>query len=185
MTATKSKTRGNPTWAKKMLASQGTKSYDTTCKGRKEIFKEVVKDFNDLVLTGQKETIYATDIPVEEPRDEGDIGLCERLDITHSPFPAIPGDLINQLYPVIPGLHTTFLYAGLTFSVFSLHTEDQYLCSLNYSHIGWKYWIVASPDDFTELERHLFERWQVDHPKEVPTSCSQVSPTFRSFRWEC
>ena len=62
----------------------------------------------------------------------------------------------------LPGVTSAYLYFGMWGSVFSAHTEDMNLCSINYLHAGApKYWYAIAHEDserFESLMASMFPR---------------------------
>ena len=62
----------------------------------------------------------------------------------------------------LPGVTSAYLYFGMWSSVFSAHTEDMHLCSINYLHAGApKYWYAIAQEDsgrFETLMASMFPR---------------------------
>merc|ERR1712137_18507 len=91
-------------------------------------------------------------------------------------------NLLQHLNTNVDGVNSSYLYFGMWKAMFSWHTEDMDLFSINYLHHGEpKRWYVIP-----EAERHRFESLAESHFPEMANACKQflrhkttmISPTI-------
>lgn len=63
----------------------------------------------------------------------------------------------------LAGIHTSFLYIGTKFSIFTWHVEDYNLCSISFLHEGApKVWYVIAEKDMKAFEE-LYSKYVADY----------------------
>lgn len=74
-------------------------------------------------------------------------------------LPRQHGSLLSHLAATdLPGISSPMLYIGSLFSSFAWHTEDHYLYSINYHHLGApKTWCGVPASDADGFERVVLE----------------------------
>lgn len=91
-------------------------------------------------------------------------------------------NLLQYLGKDVDGVNVSYLYFGMWKAMFSWHTEDMDLFSINYLHYGEpKRWYVIP-----EAERHRFEQLAVSHFPDLHSNCKEflrhkttmISPTI-------
>lgn len=80
-------------------------------------------------------------------------------------LPSAYGSLLRHVHTSMNGINIPWLYCGMLFASFCWHTEDNYMYSVNYQHMGAKKRWYGIPSShcakFDEaVKRHLPERFQ-------------------------
>lgn len=82
----------------------------------------------------------------------------------------------------LPGVTSAYLYFGMWASVFSAHTEDMNLLSINYLHAGApKYWYAIAQEDshrFESLMSSMFSHLSTTCPEFLRHKRSLLSPSL-------
>lgn len=82
----------------------------------------------------------------------------------------------------LPGVTSAYLYFGMWASVFSAHTEDMNLLSINYLHAGApKYWYAIAQEDsdrFESLMASMFSHQATSCPEFLRHKRSLLSPSL-------
>jgi jumonji domain-containing protein 2 len=82
----------------------------------------------------------------------------------------------------LPGVTSAYLYFGMWASVFSAHTEDMNLLSINYLHAGApKYWYAIAQEDshrFESLMSSMFSHLSTSCPEFLRHKRSLLSPSL-------
>ncbi|TMW60236.1 hypothetical protein Poli38472_000278 [Pythium oligandrum] len=95
-------------------------------------------------------------------------------------LPFAHGSLLRHMHTAINGINVPWLYCGMLFATFSWHTEDNYMYSVNYQHVGAKkrwYGIPATHSFGFEkvLKQRLSERFR-ESPDLLFHLTTMVSP---------
>jgi histone demethylase JARID1 len=69
-------------------------------------------------------------------------------------LPVCDGSVLHHIKTPIAGVNVPWLYIGMLFSSFCWHNEDNYLFSINYSHLGaTKQWYGIPGSDAKQFEK--------------------------------
>jgi hypothetical protein len=120
--------------------------------------------------------LYASDIEFNASRDWAFGSLEDSLSNHNESL------LRHNLVGKIPGLNTSMIYVGSTFSFFPWHYEDNMLYSLNYLHEGdsktWYGVAVADAPHFESvISKKLFPEIVVKQPHHVWAKSCLVEPS--------
>jgi hypothetical protein len=73
-------------------------------------------------------------------------------------LPVLEGSVLQYIQSNISGMKVPWVYAGMCFSSFCWHTEDHWMCSINYLHCGQpKTWYGVPPSYAEALEQTIRE----------------------------
>jgi histone demethylase JARID1 len=97
-------------------------------------------------------------------------------------FPVCESSLLKYINTPIVGVTVPWLYIGMLFTSFCWHNEDNYMYSVNYSHLGaTKQWYGVPASEAKKFERvsreSFFESFE-DSPDLLYHMTTQISPSL-------
>lgn len=97
-------------------------------------------------------------------------------------FPVCDSSLLKYIKTPIVGVTVPWLYIGMLFTSFCWHNEDNYMYSVNYSHLGaTKQWYGVPASEAKKFERvsrdSFFESFE-DSPDLLHHMTTQISPSL-------
>lgn len=95
-------------------------------------------------------------------------------------LPNVEGSLLRHICTPINGVNVPWLYVGMLFSSFCWHTEDNYLNSINYNHMGdpkiWYGVPGSSASAFEKVAKAHFPLSFKESPDLLHAMNTQISP---------
>eukprot|EP00850_Spirogloea_muscicola_P015780 SM000124S25912 [mRNA] locus=s124:68368:73137:- [translate_table: standard] len=101
-------------------------------------------------------------------------------------LPRYEGSLLRHLVGTVPGVTAPWLYFGMLFAAFCFHTEDNYMYSFNYHHLGapktWYGIPAAAASAFERAMRQEVPALFEDRPDLLHQLVTTVSPAHLRAR---
>eukprot|EP00850_Spirogloea_muscicola_P013228 SM000088S23769 [mRNA] locus=s88:396563:401364:- [translate_table: standard] len=101
-------------------------------------------------------------------------------------LPRYEGSLLRHLVGTVPGVTAPWLYFGMLFAAFCFHTEDDYMYSFNYHHLGapktWYGVPAAAAGAFERAMRQEVPALFEDRPDLLHQLVTTVSPAHLRAR---
>jgi hypothetical protein len=92
------------------------------------------------------------------------------------------GSVLKYLQTPITGVNVPWLYIGMLFSSFCWHNEDNYLYSINYSHLGaTKQWYGvpgSEAKNFEKISKNFLMELFRENPDQLHHMTTQISPSL-------
>lgn len=97
-------------------------------------------------------------------------------------LPMSKGSLLKHLQTPVNGVNIPWLYIGSLFSTFCWHNEDNYLYSINYSHVGevkqWYGCPGSQARNFEKVAKESLLELFVESPDLLQHMTTQISPSL-------